>query len=119
MKPINHDEIPQFNCITNNKPKKKAQSVHQLTPYDVDIIAAFGDSLTAAFGANAITPIDLFIEYHGVSWSIGGDETVRTVLTLPNVLKEYNGKLTGFSKGISPPLIAISDENLDVAVSGV
>jgi len=110
--------IPQFNCILENNTHIKAKTVHELTPYDIDIVAAFGDSLTAAFGANAYTPIDLFIEYHGVSWSIGGDETVRSVITLPNILREYNPNLKGYSKGISPPLIAIPNENLDVAVSG-
>ena len=54
----------------------------------------------------------------GVSWSIGGDGNVRTVITLPNILKEYNPNLKGFATGISPPLIPISSENLDVAVSG-
>ena len=56
--------------MVNNKTRPKAKNVHQLTPYDVDIIAAFGDSLTAAFGANAYTPIDLFIEYHGMFYTI-------------------------------------------------
>lgn len=116
--PINHEEVPQFNCIVDHKPKRKPRNVHELTPFDVDIVAAFGDSLTAAFGANAFTPIDLFIEYHGVSWSIGGDKDVRSIITLPNILKEYNPNLVGFSNGISPPLIPIPNEHLDVAVSG-
>lgn len=110
--------MPEFNCIIDNRPRKKAKTVHELTPYDIDIIAAFGDSLTAAFGAKAWTPVDLFIEYHGVSWSIGGDQTVDKVITLPNILKEYNHNLQGYSTGISPPLIPVASEHLDLAVSG-
>jgi hypothetical protein len=32
----------------------------------------------------------------------GGDETWRTVLTLPNILKEFNPALIGFSTGDGP-----------------
>jgi phospholipase B1, membrane-associated len=32
----------------------------------------------------------------------GGDETWRTVLTLPNILKEFNPAIIGFSTGDGP-----------------
>ena len=110
---------PKFNCsIKPYHPYKKATSVHQLTPFDIGIVAAMGDSLTAAFGALSFTLIDLFVEYRGISFSIGGDKTIKSYLTLPNILKEYNPDLTGYSLGIDPPLIALGNENLNVAVSG-
>ena len=33
----------------------------------------------------------------GISWSIGGDYTYSKILTLPNILRQYNPKLKGFS----------------------
>lgn len=32
-----------------------------------------------------------------MSWSAGGDYTYSKILTLPNILREYNPKLKGFS----------------------
>lgn len=72
-------------------------SVHRLTPGDIDIIGAFGDSLTAANGAFAIDSLQTTLEGRGVSWSIGGKDTWRKFITLPNILKEFNPKLYGFS----------------------
>jgi len=33
----------------------------------------------------------------GISWSIGGDYHYSKILTLPNILRQYNAKLKGFS----------------------
>ena len=111
--------VPEFNCsITPFHPHLKATSVHRLTPFDVDIVAAMGDSLTAGFGALSWTLLDLFVEYRGISWSIGGDGTIKSRKTFPNILKEYNPKLVGYSVGITPPLIPFPNEHLNVAVSG-
>lgn len=33
----------------------------------------------------------------GVTFSIGGDKTWRKVLTIPNILKEFNNQLYGYS----------------------
>lgn len=40
-------------------------SVHKLQPNDIKCVGAMGDSLTAALGAHAITPIGLFFENRG------------------------------------------------------
>lgn len=37
------------------------------------------------------------MENRGLSWCIGGQETWRTHLTLPNILKVFNPKLFGYS----------------------
>ncbi|XP_037917626.1 phospholipase B1, membrane-associated-like [Hermetia illucens] len=72
-------------------------SVHQLRPGDIDIVAAMGDSLTAATAANSRTLLEVLVENRGVSWSIGGQGTWRSHLTLPNILKVFNPKLFGYS----------------------
>ncbi|CRK97108.1 CLUMA_CG010439, isoform A [Clunio marinus] len=73
------------------------KSVHMLRPGDIDIVGAIGDSLTAANGAFALDVLQVLIEGRGVSWSIGGHKTWRNFLTLPNILKEFNPNLYGFS----------------------
>ncbi|GAB0098009.1 Phospholipase B [Sergentomyia squamirostris] len=73
------------------------ESVHQLRPGDIDIVAAVGDSLTTATAANSRALWELMAENRGVSWSIGGQGTWRTHLTLPNIIKEFNPQLFGYS----------------------
>ncbi|XP_065072458.1 phospholipase B1, membrane-associated-like [Ochlerotatus camptorhynchus] len=73
------------------------ESVHTLRPGDIDIVGALGDSLTAANGAMATQITEVFIENRGLSWSIGGQGTWRQFLTIPNILKEFNPKLYGYS----------------------
>ncbi|CAO1413661.1 unnamed protein product [Diamesa serratosioi] len=72
-------------------------SVHKLRPGDIDVIGALGDSLTAGNGALAVDALQFLLEYKGVSWSIGGQGDFRKFLTLPNILKEYNPNLYGYS----------------------
>ncbi|XP_077989678.1 phospholipase B1, membrane-associated-like [Glandiceps talaboti] len=74
-------------------------SVHRLKPSDVKVVAAMGDSLTAANGAKAKTIVGVITEYRGVSWSIGGDESYDSVPTLPNILRQYNPDIIGYSTG--------------------
>uniref|UniRef100_A0A182XC46 SGNH hydrolase-type esterase domain-containing protein n=1 Tax=Anopheles quadriannulatus TaxID=34691 RepID=A0A182XC46_ANOQN len=72
-------------------------SVHRLRPGDFDVVAALGDSLTSATGANSRQFWELLIDNRGLSWCIGGQGTWRTHLTLPNILKEFNPRLFGYS----------------------
>ncbi|XP_074844506.1 phospholipase B1, membrane-associated [Carettochelys insculpta] len=74
-------------------------SVHKLRPRDIKVIAALGDSLTAAVGANTTNLNDLHTAWRGLSWSIGGDGTLEAHTTLPNILKKFNPELFGFSTG--------------------
>lgn len=64
---------------------------------DIDVIAAVGDSLTSATAANSVGLWEVLVENRGVSWCIGGQGTWRTHLTLPNILKEFNPKIFGYS----------------------
>ncbi|XP_072392586.1 phospholipase B1, membrane-associated-like [Diabrotica undecimpunctata] len=74
-------------------------SVHQLLPGDIDIIGALGDSLVAGNGAMEEYALGTLIEHRGVSWCAGGEGTWREYLTLPNILKEFNPNLRGYSTG--------------------
>ncbi|CAF1319400.1 unnamed protein product, partial [Didymodactylos carnosus] len=74
-------------------------SVHALRPADIKHVGAMGDSLTAANGAKAFSIIAVLVEYRGVSWSIGGDDNLDKVVTLPNILRKCNPQLFGYSKG--------------------
>ena len=113
-------QIPKFNCSTQPPNGfKQAKTVHELTPFDVELIGGLGDSITAAFGALSFTLIDLFIEFRGISWSVGGDKDLDTYATLPNILKKYNPNLKGYSTGIVPPLIPLANIHLNKAVSGI
>lgn len=73
-------------------------SVHELQPSDIKVVGALGDSLTTAVGAKVP---DLQTDWKGLSWSIGGDDTLEIQATLPNILKKFNPKLFGFSTGSS------------------
>uniref|UniRef100_A0A6I8P3F4 Phospholipase B1, membrane-associated n=1 Tax=Ornithorhynchus anatinus TaxID=9258 RepID=A0A6I8P3F4_ORNAN len=75
--------------------------VHRLKPADIKVIAALGDSLTAANGAGsrASDILDVLTQYRGLSWSVGGNENISTVTTLANILREFNPSLQGFSIG--------------------
>ncbi|CAF3349166.1 unnamed protein product [Rotaria sp. Silwood2] len=112
----------EFPCpIPKTKRNNNPKTVHELRPSDIQCVAALGDSLTAGLGAHAVTPAGLFTENRGASWSIGGDYTFSTVLTLPNILREYNSQLKGYSTKTS--VIFLKGQNsshnqLNVAKSG-
>ncbi|KAM8913774.1 phospholipase B1, membrane-associated-like isoform 2-T2 [Spinachia spinachia] len=87
-----------FSC--NTAPSNSVPtSAHRLRPADINVVAAVGDSLTTGYGAKAKNLLQLRTEYKGVSWSIGGDKTLETVTTLPNILKKFNPEIKGASKG--------------------
>lgn len=94
-------EDKQFPCDVVKGPgarsKNVPKSVHMLRPGDIDVIGAIGDSLTAGNGAFALNVLQVFLEGRGASWSIGGQQSWRNFLTLPNILKEFNPKLYGYS----------------------
>jgi len=86
-----------FTCPSYPRSSPKPTSVHKLRPGDIDVVMALGDSLTAAFGAGAGSIFTVFTEYRGMSWCIGGDSNLDSILTVPNVLKLYNPNVKGFS----------------------
>ncbi|XP_030069583.1 interferon-induced very large GTPase 1-like [Microcaecilia unicolor] len=62
-------------------------TIHQVKPADVKIIAALGDSLTAAAGANATSFLELPTENRELSWSHLPEMTRHLV----DALKKYPG----------------------------
>ncbi|XP_021563672.1 phospholipase B1, membrane-associated, partial [Carlito syrichta] len=76
-------------------------SVHALRPADVRVVAALGDSLTAGngIGSRPDDLPDMATQYRGLSFSAGGDGSLENVTTLPNILREFNTNLTGYSVG--------------------
>ncbi|XP_035535037.1 phospholipase B1, membrane-associated-like [Morone saxatilis] len=88
-----------FSCVDLAPSDTAPTSVHKLRPGDITVVAALGDSSTAGTGAKAKNLFQLNTDYRGVSWSIGGDKTLETVTTLPNILKKFNPSLKGFSRG--------------------
>lgn len=89
-----------FFCDVNGPGRRSDSvptSVHRLTPGDIDVVGAMGDSLTAANGAFAIDVLQTTLEGRGVSWAIGGKDNWRRFITLPNLIKEFNPNLYGFS----------------------
>nr|XP_014425321.2 phospholipase B1, membrane-associated [Pelodiscus sinensis] len=91
----------QLLCEDRAPSSSSPTSVHALKPADVRVIAALGDSLTAGngIGARSNNTVDMNTEYRGLAWSIGGDASLKNVTTLPNILREFNRNLTGYSTG--------------------
>ncbi|CAH0729129.1 unnamed protein product, partial [Brenthis ino] len=91
--------FPCQESIPWGRSRQVPTSVHKLRPGDIDVVAAIGDSLVAGSGALEEFALGAIIEYRGVSWCAGGDSSWREFLTLPNILKEYNPNLRGYSTG--------------------
>ncbi|XP_031958662.1 phospholipase B1, membrane-associated isoform X2 [Corvus moneduloides] len=89
----------QLLCEDRSPSSPPATSVHSLKPADVKIVAALGDSLTAGSGIASDTLQDVTTQYRGLSWSIGGDESLENVTTLPNIFRKFNVKIMGYSTG--------------------
>ncbi|KFQ12613.1 Phospholipase B1, membrane-associated, partial [Leptosomus discolor] len=90
----------QLLCEDRSPSSPAATSVHSLKPADVKIIAALGDSLTAGTGIASDNLLDLDTVYRGLSWSIGGDASLENVTTLPNIFRELNDAIVGYSTSI-------------------
>ncbi|XP_075893580.1 phospholipase B1, membrane-associated-like [Nelusetta ayraudi] len=88
-----------FSCADLAPSDTVPTSVHELRPADIKVVAALGDSATSATAAKATNLLNLGTDYRGVSWSIGGDKTLDSVTTLPNILKKFNPSVRGFSRG--------------------
>ncbi|XP_033874390.2 phospholipase B1, membrane-associated-like isoform X1 [Acipenser ruthenus] len=108
----------QLSCLDRKPSSSIPTSVHSLRPADVKVIGAVGDSLTAGngIGSSPKDLLDVLTQYRGLSWSVGGDESLSTVTTLPNILRQFNTSLKGFSLGTGK--VNSSNTFLNQAVSG-
>lgn len=101
-------QIPQtvpFFCDVQGASRRSNEtptSVHMLRPGDIDVVGAIGDSLTAGNGGLSTDLMHIFVESRGVAFPIGGDKTWREYLTIPNILKEFNPNLYGYSTTEGP-----------------
>eukprot|EP00008_Paramoeba_atlantica_P014311 CAMPEP_0201491772 /NCGR_PEP_ID=MMETSP0151_2-20130828/31147_1 /ASSEMBLY_ACC=CAM_ASM_000257 /TAXON_ID=200890 /ORGANISM="Paramoeba atlantica, Strain 621/1 / CCAP 1560/9" /LENGTH=401 /DNA_ID=CAMNT_0047878287 /DNA_START=114 /DNA_END=1319 /DNA_ORIENTATION=- len=94
-----------------------SSDVNHLRFCDIGLVAAMGDSITAAFGANSSTILRIDKEWRGVSFSIGGDGSAGDGdLTLPNMIKVSNSSVQGWSVGVGNE--NSDNSRLNVAVSG-
>ncbi|XP_060918518.1 phospholipase B1, membrane-associated-like [Labrus mixtus] len=92
---LQHRLHAPFTCSDMSPSPTVPTSVEFVKAADVKVIAALGDSLTTAIGANGSTILSIPFEFRQVSWSIGGYGTYQNVITLANILKLFNPKLLG------------------------
>jgi phospholipase B1 len=71
-------------------------------------------------GAAASSIFGIINEFRGYSFSAGGDQTLETIISIPNILKKYNKNLVGYSTGkdviLSP--FGRSNNHFNIAASG-
>jgi len=117
--------VNDFTCEYIEPSPEVPTSVHKLRPGDIKVVAALGDSLTAANGAAALTIYGVKNNYRGLSFSVGGyydelfqshNDKVSEHFSLPNALKFYNPDVKGWAYGIADP--GDTGAGLDEAVMG-
>ncbi|XP_053344804.1 phospholipase B1, membrane-associated-like [Clarias gariepinus] len=118
-RPVSFKHAP-FLCPDTSPSPSVPTSVEEVKAADIKVIAALGDSLTTAIGANATTVLGIPIEFRHVSWSIGGYGTFQNVITLANILKLFNPNLVGpaRSRTVHGTPAPLSDTGLNLAVTG-
>ncbi|KAJ3305499.1 hypothetical protein HDV03_001365 [Kappamyces sp. JEL0829] len=89
-------------CPSLTPRSDRPASVQDVRPDDIKVVAALGDSITAGFlskglaNSNGNVGIGDLIEYRGTSFSIGGDQGLRSV---GNLLGNFNPNIQGRSVG--------------------
>jgi hypothetical protein len=106
-----------FTCDTT-KSDETPTSVHRLRPGDIRIVAAVGDSITAALGAEAKTLFGMLYEYRGRSWSMGGMESLESVVSMPNILRKFNPEVYGYNKKEDVSFVYTKGVGFNRAISG-
>ncbi|VDO55551.1 unnamed protein product [Haemonchus placei] len=111
--------VSDYSCPPELMRKSKTipTNVNSVRPADIKLVMALGDSLTAANGAGAEDPVGVILQYRGLAFQAGGDNSLEQHVTIPNILKKYNPDLFGYSVGIgSPNVWEVS--RLNVAMPG-
>ncbi|XP_057679237.1 phospholipase B1, membrane-associated isoform X2 [Corythoichthys intestinalis] len=111
---------PAFQCPDMSPSLSTPSSVEFVKAGDIKVVAALGDSLTTAIGANATTVLGIPIEFRHVSWSIGGFGSYEDVITLPNIIKLFNPRVLGAAQGktIHGMEAHLGQTGLNLAVTG-
>jgi phospholipase B1 len=94
---------PNYKCPDMSPSSQIPTSVHAVKPADIKIVAALGDSLTAANGAGAPKEdaVAILLQYRGLAFQGGGDKGLDGHITLPNILRKYNPSIFGYANGVS------------------
>jgi phospholipase B1 len=108
---------PQCN-FTEFKSAERPTTVHELRPGDVQVVAALGDSISAALGADATTPVGLIYEYRGKSWTAGGANDISKTVSVPNILRQYNKDVFGYVTESNLVFLNKDGVGFNAAVSG-
>uniref|UniRef100_A0A8C3CPA2 Phospholipase B1, membrane-associated n=1 Tax=Cairina moschata TaxID=8855 RepID=A0A8C3CPA2_CAIMO len=87
-----------LSCSEQTPSSHVPTSVHELQPADIKVIGALGDSLTVS---TMVAELILLCDSVLSLCSIGGDGTLETQTTLPNILKKFSPNIFGFSTGSS------------------
>jgi len=116
QKPHNSTPNGAFPCPLTGRSNPRPTDARRLLPGDIDIVIALGDSIVAAFGALSTSIINVFTQWRGYSFCIGGQTNFDNYVTIPNILKHYNPNIKGFSIGNGDHSSA--NAVLNVAVSG-
>ncbi|VDO23915.1 unnamed protein product [Haemonchus placei] len=101
-----------FSCPRAKPLLHTGDSLADLSPEDIDIVGAMGDALTAGRGLWEGTDV----EFRGAAFPIGGDATIDGLVTIPNILLEFNEQLAGVSHGMGKRS-RLPDYQLNVAES--
>ncbi|XP_028822196.1 phospholipase B1, membrane-associated-like [Denticeps clupeoides] len=111
---------PPFKCPDMSPSPTVPTSVEFVKAADIKVIAALGDSLTTAIGANGSTLLGIPIEYRHVSWSIGGHGTYQDVITLANIVKLFNPDVLFPAPKwtLNDHPVTVNDTGFNLAVTG-
>ncbi|PIO58514.1 hypothetical protein TELCIR_20050, partial [Teladorsagia circumcincta] len=107
------EERKSFACPKIKSDLKTGTSIGDLSPEDITIIASMGDALATGMGLWPKTNI----EFRGAAFPIGGDATIDGLITIPNILREFNNHLIGVSHGMGTR-DQLPETQLSVAESG-
>ncbi|VDN07133.1 unnamed protein product [Thelazia callipaeda] len=102
-----------FSCPKIKNDFLTGTNMSNLSPEDIQIIAAMGDSVATGRGLWSQTEI----EFRGAAFPIGGDATIDGLVTIANILYEFNNKLIGVSHGMGTRS-QLPDHQLNVAEDG-
>ncbi|KAI1722340.1 phospholipase B1, membrane-associated [Ditylenchus destructor] len=104
-----------FSCPKIKDDFLTGTSTANLSPEDIGIIGAMGDSLATGTGLWPKTGI----AFRGAAFPIGGDATIDGLVTVPNILREFtvHNTLVGVSHGMGDKE-QLPKHQLNVAESG-
>ncbi|CAO4382865.1 unnamed protein product [Caenorhabditis nigoni] len=102
-----------FSCPHAKPMLHTGESVAQLSPEDIRIVGAMGDSLASGRGLWPFTDV----EFRGAAFPIGGDANMDGLVTLPNILSQFVPNLEGISHGMGSKS-ALPDYQFNVAEIG-